>query len=177
MRSALVFKYPNVQVNLRQLHGVRVGAVKVEAFVVFLPVALIGINHVFDPVLGFGVDAVPAGGELDVDFQFCSMRPPRLFSSTAWFIRLYIMFCGSQKVVYILMDHPVERTIACSKRKEAVSRLVGGPVGLTTSSVIPLAGRGSGTFSPHPRQLLHVAGLHLQTLRKGPGLSCGPIFV
>ena len=74
MRSTFVFKYPNVQVNLWQLHGVRVGAVEVEAFIVLLPIALVGINHVLDPALGLGVDAIPAGGELDVDFQFCNIQ-------------------------------------------------------------------------------------------------------
>ena len=70
MRSSFVLKYPNVQVDLWQLHGVRAGAVEVEAFIVLLSIALVSINHVFRPVLGLGVDAVPASGELDVDFQF-----------------------------------------------------------------------------------------------------------
>ena len=45
------------------------GAVKVEALVVLLPIALGAVHHMLRPVLRLQVDTVPAGGELDVYFQ------------------------------------------------------------------------------------------------------------
>ena len=45
------------------------GTVKVEALVVFFPVALVTVHHMLHPALGLQVDSVPAGGELDVNFQ------------------------------------------------------------------------------------------------------------
>ena len=70
MRSSLVVEDADIEVDLRHLDRVRGRAVEVEAFIVLLSIALVSINHVFRPVLGLGVDAVPASGELDVDFQF-----------------------------------------------------------------------------------------------------------
>ena len=43
--------------------------VKVKALVVFFPVTFARVHHMLLPVLGLQVDSVPAGGELDVDFQ------------------------------------------------------------------------------------------------------------
>ena len=60
--------------------------------------------------------------------------------------------------------------MASSSRQEAVPRLVGGPVRPAAPCVPPLAGGGAGALGPHPRQLLHVAGLHLQSLGEGLGL-------
>ena len=52
-----------------------------------------------------------------------------------------------------------------------MSSLIGGPVGLTTPGVPPLTGRWSVAYRPHPRDLLHVTGLHLEPLGKGLDLS------
>ena len=70
MRSSLVAEYADIEVDLRHLDRVRGRAVKFEAFIVFVSVALHAVGHVV-PGLGLHVGAVPAGRELDVDFQLC----------------------------------------------------------------------------------------------------------
>ena len=60
--------------------------------------------------------------------------------------------------------------MTCTSGQEAVPRLVGGLVRPAAPGVPPLAGGAPGTLRPHPRHLLHVAGLHLQPLGEGLGL-------
>ena len=69
VRAALVLEDPDVEVDLGQLDGVRAWAVEVEALVVLLPVALVGVHHVLHTVLGLEVDPIPACWELDVDLK------------------------------------------------------------------------------------------------------------
>ena len=72
MRSSLVAQDPDIKMDLRHLDWVRGRAVKVEAFIVFVSVALHAVGHVVAG-LGLHVGAVPAGGELDVDLQLCKV--------------------------------------------------------------------------------------------------------
>ena len=71
MRTALIVENPDVEVELRHADRVRSRTVEVEALVVLLPVALVGVHHVLHTVLGLEVDPIPACWELDVDFQLC----------------------------------------------------------------------------------------------------------
>ena len=66
--SSLVVEDADIEVDLRHLDRVRGRAVEVEAFIVFVTVALLAVGHVV-PGLGLHVGAVPAGRELDVDLQ------------------------------------------------------------------------------------------------------------
>ena len=70
MSSPFVVEHPHVQVDLRHPDRVGLWAVEVKAFVEDVPVALLAVRHVV-PVDVLNVDAVPAGRELDVDFQLC----------------------------------------------------------------------------------------------------------
>ena len=76
MSSSLVVEDANIEVDLRHLDRVRGRAVKVEAFIVFVTVALLAVGHVV-PGLGLHVGAVPAGWELDVDLQLWKVRGER----------------------------------------------------------------------------------------------------
>ena len=69
MSAPLIVKHPHIQVELGHLDRMGGWTVKVKALVVFLAVALVRVHHMLHPVLGFQVDSVPAGWELDVDFQ------------------------------------------------------------------------------------------------------------
>ena len=69
MSAPLIVEYSHIQVELRHLDRMGGWTVKVKALVVFFPVALVTVHHMLLPVLGLQVDSVPAGGELDVDFQ------------------------------------------------------------------------------------------------------------
>ena len=73
VRSSLVAEYADIEVNLWHLDWVRGRAVKVEAFIVFVSVALHAVGHVV-PGLGLHVGAVPASRELDVDLQLWEGR-------------------------------------------------------------------------------------------------------
>ena len=74
--SSLVAEDPDIQVDLGHLDRVRGRTVEVEAFIVFVTVALRGVGHVV-PGLGLHVGAVPAGRELDVDLQLWSVGGER----------------------------------------------------------------------------------------------------
>ena len=76
MSSSLVVEDANIEVDLRHLDRVRGRAVKVEAFIVFVTVALLAVGHVV-PGVGLHVGAVPAGRELDVDLQLWQVRGER----------------------------------------------------------------------------------------------------
>ena len=74
VRTALIVENPDVEVELRHADRVRSRTVEVEALVVLLPVALVGVDHVLGPIPRLGVHPVPARGELDVDFKLCDME-------------------------------------------------------------------------------------------------------
>ena len=67
--TALIVENPDVEVELRHADRVRSRTVEVEALVVLLPVALVGVHHVLHTVLGLEVDPIPACRELDVDLK------------------------------------------------------------------------------------------------------------
>ena len=67
--TALIVENPDVEVELRHADRVRSRTVEVEALVVLLPVALVGVDHVLHTVLGLEVDPIPACWELDVDLK------------------------------------------------------------------------------------------------------------
>ena len=69
MSTALIVENPDVEVELRHADRVRSRTVEVEALVVLLPVALVGVHHVLHTVLGLQVDPIPACWELDVDLK------------------------------------------------------------------------------------------------------------
>ena len=66
--SSLIVEDADIEMDLRHLDGVRGRTVKVEAFIVFVSVALHAIGHVV-PGLGLHVGAVPASRKLDVHLQ------------------------------------------------------------------------------------------------------------
>ena len=70
MRSPFIVEHPHVQVDLGHPDRMRLWAVKVEAFIEDVPVALLAIRHVV-AVDVLNVDSVPTCRELDVDFQLC----------------------------------------------------------------------------------------------------------
>ena len=69
MSAPLIVEYSHIQVELGHLDRMGGWTVKVKALVVFFPIALVTVHHMLHPVLGLQVDSVPAGGELDVNFQ------------------------------------------------------------------------------------------------------------
>ena len=71
MRSTLIVDNPRVKVNLWHLDRMRHRAVKVKALVEVL-LALLAVGNV-GPIHVLQVNPVPAGRELDVNFQLCEI--------------------------------------------------------------------------------------------------------
>ena len=70
MCSPFIVEHPHIQVDLGHPDRMGLWAVKVEAFVEDVSVALLAVCHVV-AVDVLNVDPVPTGRELDVDFQLC----------------------------------------------------------------------------------------------------------
>ena len=70
MRPPFIVEHPHIQVDFRHPDRMGLWAVKVEAFVENIPVALLAVCHVV-AVDVLNVHPVPTGRELDVDFQLC----------------------------------------------------------------------------------------------------------